>query len=138
MESSITSFRPTISNAGIQRTSNFRGTSRWNGIHGESAYIITSFYLYRTQNTFMLKTNRSPRKFYLLASAAKRHCLLSQIYEHMALTGHTCNFNEAKMIATSLRKGTRLLLESWFSDNKAANRRIDLRLTYQAQRQTYM
>ncbi len=65
-------------------------------------------------------------------SAAKRHCPLTQIYEHMALTGHTFNFDEAEVIATSRRKGTRLVLESWLSDNKAINRRIDLHPACQA------
>ncbi len=69
-------------------------------------------------------------------SAAKRHCPRSQIYEHMALTGHSFNFDEAKMIATSRRKGTRVVLQSWLSDNKAVNRRIDLHIVYQALRRS--
>ncbi len=108
-----------------------------------------------------LKTSRSPRKFYFLASFRAavrtssgtammmwarcsvcclplsdnwRHCTLSQIYEHMAPTGHTFKFDEAQMIATSRRKGTRLALESWLSDSKAVNRRIDLHPAYQALR----
>ncbi len=52
----------------------------------------------------------------------------------MTLTGHTFNFDEAKMIAISRRKGTRLVLESWLSDNKAVNRRIDIHPAFQALR----
>ncbi len=38
------------------------------------------------------------------------------------------------MIATSRRKGTRIVLQSWLSNNKAVNRRIDLHPAYQALR----
>ncbi len=59
-------------------------------------------------------------------SAAKRHCPLSQIYEHMALTCHTFNFDEAKLIASLRRKWALLVLEVWLSGKDAINRRINL------------
>ncbi len=100
---------------------------KWNGIYDIPCQDCDCHYVGETRKR--LETRLKQHQ-----SAAKRHCPLSQIYEHMALTGHTFNFDEAKMIATSRRKGTRLALESWFSDNKAVNRRIDLHSAYQALR----
>ncbi len=52
----------------------------------------------------------------------------------MALTGHALKFDEANTIETSRWKGTRLVLGSWLSDNKAVHLRIDIHPAFQALR----
>ncbi len=52
----------------------------------------------------------------------------------MATTGHRFNYDDATILATEERKGSRLVLESWLSGPKANNRSIDLPPALQALR----
>ncbi len=98
-----------------------------NGIYDIQCQVCDGHYVGETRKRLetLLKQHQS---------AAERHCPLSQIHEHMLLARHIFNFDEAKMIATFRRKGTRLILESWLSENKAINRRSDRHPAYQALR----
>jgi hypothetical protein len=78
-----------------------------------------------------------------LKSRANEHKLcvrrfdeLSQIAQHTHQYNHTFNFNDAKVLAQASNRSARQTKESWFSDDTAINRHVNLHPSYQALRQT--
>jgi hypothetical protein len=64
----------------------------------------------------------------------KRKDILSLVAQHGCENNHTFNFSEAKVIGTAKSKSSRLLKESWLTNENSINRHVNLDPAYQALR----
>ncbi len=117
----------TIGNKLIRPKNALQETEKSNGVYRIDCDECDCYYVGETKKR--LATRLKQHK-----GAAKRRCTASQIYEHMATTGHRFNYDDATILATEERKVSRLVLESWLSGPKAINRSIDLPPALQALR----
>ncbi len=63
--------------------------------------------------------------------AVRRHKTTSQVWAHTAESGHTFDFDNARVIDRDQSKGSRLLREAWHTGSNSCNRCIELHPAYQ-------
>ncbi len=62
--------------------------------------------------------------------AVRRHETISQVWAHTAESGHTFDFDNARVIDRDQSKGSRLLREAWHTGSNSCNRCIELHPAY--------